>query len=78
MPLDKKHITCEIWCPYSAVADSASFQECNIVIESVVPEVLKDPLGQRFQTFLTRGALLRINSYGGAPCLPYVLQVNGA
>ena len=26
---------------------------------------------------LTRGALFRINFYGGAPCLPYVLQVNG-
>ena len=34
-------------------------------------------LGQRLPTFLTRGALFRINFYGGAPCLPYVLQVNG-
>ena len=34
-------------------------------------------LTQRFPTFLTRGALFRINFYGGAPCLPYVLQVNG-
>jgi hypothetical protein len=34
-------------------------------------------LVQRFPTFLTRGALFRINFYGGAPCLPYVLQVNG-
>ena len=34
-------------------------------------------LEQRFPTFLTRGALFRINFYGGAPCLPYILQVNG-
>ena len=34
-------------------------------------------LDQGFPTFLTRGALFRINVYGGAPCLPYVLQVNG-
>ena len=34
-------------------------------------------LDQRFPTFLTRGALFRINFYGGAPCPPYVLQVNG-
>jgi len=36
-----------------------------------------DCLNQRFPTFLTRGALFRINFYGGAPCLPYVLQDNG-
>ena len=34
-------------------------------------------LEQRFPTFLTHGTLFRINFYGGAPCLPYVLQVNG-
>ena len=38
---------------------------------------LSDVLYQRFPTFLTRGALFRINFYGGAPCLPYALQVNG-
>ena len=38
---------------------------------------LLDTVTQRFPTFLTRGALFRINFYGGAPCLPYVLQVNG-
>jgi len=32
---------------------------------------------QRFPNFLTRGALFRINFYGGAHCLAYVLQVNG-
>jgi len=32
---------------------------------------------QSFPTFLTLGALFKINFYGGAPCLPYVLQVNG-
>jgi len=32
---------------------------------------------QRFPNFLTRGALFRINFYGGAPRLPYVLQVSG-
>ena len=36
-----------------------------------------ESISQRFLTFLTRGALFRINFYGGIPCLPYVLQVNG-
>ena len=55
------------------------------IILVLVPSAASDPtttcniyaLDQRFRTFLTRGALFRINFYGGAPCLPYVLQVNG-
>ena len=38
--------------------------------------VLLHTVEQRFPNFLTRGALFRINLYGGAHCLPYVLQVN--
>jgi len=58
--------------------------QCNIPVEKsewFCSDVLQrngfGGLGQRFPNFLTRRALFRINFYGGAPCLPFVLQVNG-
>ena len=55
-------------------AEGSSPLEIHTRLRSVCCE---DAIDQRFPTFLTRGALFRINFYGGDPCLPYVLQVYG-
>ena len=61
--------------PYTYIACIVSFYSSDMWIHTKLPGV--KGLNQRFPTFLTRGALFRINFYGGVPCLPYVLQVNG-
>jgi len=59
-----------------ALQDSEPFDSVTAT-KTLLLRTMIDKLYQRFPTFLTRGALFRINFYGGTPCLPYVLQVNG-
>ena len=55
----------------------SQYRQKNSTQRDMTECVISDTLHQRYPIFLTRGALFRINFYGGAPCLPYVLQVNG-